>query len=274
MPKIFFLFHVTLTLLFVLVSQTHANEKQNLIPIDVAELVSGQRILKIGHVKFPPFYIVENNELKGLDAEVIRAVAARCGFKPLKFIEYSNLPHLVSALNEGNIDLIANGIVETTQRAEKFSLTTPYYLRGGLGVLYFKGEKKFKTIADFKGYTLGVLTGSYPEHDWPIQEGIPLSSIQSYDTTIELIDALRQQEVDCVITNYTVCLYYQKNYVSDKFEATLIQEMPIVFMLRKQDAALKEKLNTVISEMWKDNTLFEIKKKYIEPLGLEPIKFH
>ncbi|HCE13321.1 MAG TPA: ABC transporter substrate-binding protein, partial [Enterococcus sp.] len=73
---------------------------------------------------YPSSYYNDNNELVGYDVDVAKEVAERLGVEVV-FKEY-NVDGQVSSLTKDEADLAANDFGLTDERAEKFSLSTPF----------------------------------------------------------------------------------------------------------------------------------------------------
>ncbi len=224
--------------------------------------------LNVGHIDFPPFYINSGQELKGMDADIVRKAGERAGYSQVLFKNYNSLPELIGALNDGSIDIIVNGIISTPERKQKYLLSIPYYLNGGLGILYSDESSDFKSPQDLKDHKVGVLLGSYPQTDWLQEQQVPKNDIKSYNTLAQLIAALNNKEVDVIVTNYTVC-QYEKYLSKNKLKAQLLVSSPIVFLMPKNKIELQKKLNHALKTMWDDGSLYSIKKKYLQSIQIE-----
>jgi ABC-type amino acid transport substrate-binding protein len=255
-------FSVWLALITFCVGKAGAQTSQN---TQIPDLESGRSSLKVGHIDFPPFYL--GNSTSGLDAEIIRAVAERAGFKKVEFVQFKDLPDLFRSLNEGHINLIANGIVKTSLREQNFLLSVPYYLKGGLGFLYPK-QLHIMSTDHLINRRIGVLKGSYPQTEWLSQLGISREFVYAFNNVNELVDAVKKNTIDVAVTNFTVCRYFA--YLDSTLASTLAVQMPIAYLLRKNDTALLQKLNVAIQSLWEDQTLYKIKTHYLSPLGIEP----
>lgn len=230
---------------------------KNIEPIDVNKLMSGERELTVGHIDFPPFYLTNNT---GIDADILREVAKQAGISKVKFVLFNNLPELFAGINNGKIDIIANGIVETPERAAHY-LFTKSYLPGGIALLYFKSTGNIQSAKDLIGYKIGTLRGSYPVV-WAKKNGVPEKSIMTYENFPELLNAFKQKQIDVLISNYHVALYQQKlNYAP--MQVVLVQPKPLVYLLRKQDLSLQTKLNSAIDVLLSNKTITTIDNKYM-----------
>lgn len=96
---------------------------------------------------FPPFDTTdsETGELAGFDVDMMEAIAEDQGFK----LEWVNMGFggLITALDSGNIDIIASGMNASPERREKVDFSETYY-DSGLVVAVKDGNKEIASIDD------------------------------------------------------------------------------------------------------------------------------
>jgi ABC-type amino acid transport substrate-binding protein len=239
-------------------------------PTDVQKLATGEQTLKVGHILFPPFDETINGQATGMDIDIMREVAKRANIKKLAFVEFKSIQELMAALDKGEVNLVASGLFISPERKKKYLLTIPYYLGGGMGFLYVNGQHSFKTANDLQGYRIGALQHGYAENSWLPQHGISAQKVTGYPSLQELLQALKNGEIDVVVTNYTVSRYYASK--DKQLAAYLVQPLGIAYDMRKQDSALQQSLNQALQSMSDDGSLYTIKLKYLAPIGIQPHK--
>lgn len=237
---------------------------QAVTPIEVKGLISGQQELRVGHIEFPPFYFANET---GMDREIFQAVAAQAQIQKVKFVQFKNLPSLTAALKSGEIDVIASGFLKTREREKEFLLSIPYYKKGGMGLLY-KKEKSYKSLEDLQRFKLGTLTGSHPVV-WLSQQSISPQALKTYDNWQQLQQALDNNDIDAIISNFTVCRY-ARVVGKNKYRDVQLTEVPMVYLMNKQNVELQSTLNFAIGMLWKNQKLHQIKEKYLQQLDIEP----
>jgi len=237
----------------------------------LALLRSGERSLVVGGVaEFAPFNVVgPDDQLTGMDREIIRAIAKRLGIKQVDF-KTMTFSQLGQSLLDGKIDLIANNYWPTPDRERLYAFTMPYYVRGGMGSLWIEGTGPFDSAASMAGKRIAVFKGSYPE-TWA-RENVPTATILPVDgTSAELDDTLRTGQADVVVGFYTrqqgVLL---KHKDGAGYKNALLQPMRAAFAVRKDSEELRAALDGVLKEMWADGSLNKIKRAYLDPLEIEP----
>ena len=239
--------------------------------IDMAKLTSGERALVVGHVaEWPPFYLSEGPAGPvGLDADIVRAVAKRASIRWVEFraMTFAELP---GALESGRIDVIANGFWVLPERQQRFLLTTPYYLKGGLGFLY-RRETPFAKAGDLAGKRVASIRGGYVE-SW-IRKHAPTATYLPVNRVRDLVSMLESGKADVVVTFYTVEKYVASHLDAKephRLDAVLVEPHHAAYAMRKSDAALARALDDAVLAMWADGSLYGLKKKYLEDVHIEP----
>lgn len=209
---------------------------------------------------FPPMgFTDEANEIVGFDIDVAQEVCNRLGIELVK--QPINWDTKEEDLNLGKIDCIWNGMSINPARAEAMNLSEPYMKNEMIFVV--PGNSEAKSIDDLKGKTVGVQTGS------TAQEILEAADIYSSITVTPLEDnitLLNQMELgfsdavflDSVVANYIIT-ENNKDYVvlPGNLEA---EEYAIGF--RKNDQALRDKVQETLSAMKADGKLGEISTKW------------
>lgn len=105
---------------------------------------------------FPPYEFLRGREVVGVDVEICRAVAAKCGkaFKVVSVDFDAILPALVS----GKADLAAAGLTITEDRAQSVDFSAPYMKTGN--VIIYRKAKPFLTARSCRGWRVGVQGGT------------------------------------------------------------------------------------------------------------------
>lgn len=218
--------------------------------LDAKELVLGL------DATFKPMgYTDENDNIVGFDIDVAKEVCARMGVE-LK-LQPINWETKEQDLNAGKIDCIWNGMSVSVERAEAMNLSEPYMKNAMVFVV--KADSTVKAQADLEGKNIAVQGGS------TAQEILEASDLATSITTAQLatnVEALQQLELDLVDAVFldSVVAQYEittmgKDYVvlPDGLEE---EEYAIGF--RKNDSALRNKVQETLSAMKADGKLGEI----------------
>lgn len=243
----------------------------NLAPaLNFNKLQSGEETLNVGHYKhLPPFYFENSSAGKqpGFGYEIFTEVAKKAGIKKINFIGFDNSVNLNQQLKEGKIDVIANSWDLPGMR-KHFLLTTPYYSKGGLSLLYYKDKVSFKTLQDLQNHFVGALQGGYASRYWLPSHGVAQSSIKNYAKIGQLFTALQSGDIDVAVIYYPLAKF-AKNKSSD-MDVLLVEPINDVYALRKQDIALQNALNQAITDLSTEGALEKIVKVYLDPAEVVP----
>lgn len=163
--------------------------------------------------EFPPMgFRDDNNEIVGFDIDLAKAAAEKLGseieFQPIDW-DTKELE-----LENGNIDLIWNGLTITDERAESMDFTMPYLKNKQ--IIIVKNGSDIQSKDDLKGKKVGVQAGSSAldavEGDDMYAD---IAEVSSYDTNILAFTDLDIERVDAVVADEIVARYYLANNEND-----------------------------------------------------------
>ena len=259
---VFSLISVLLASLFLLVtvgcSLQPKNERRDDSLTKILE--SGELVLGLD-VEFPPMgFKDENGEIVGFDIDVAREVCRRLGVKlTTRAIDWDEKE---DELNEGHIDCIWNGFSITPARAEAMRMSDPY-MKNEL-IVVVPDDSDVKVLRDLAGKKVGVQSGSTAQDILGSSESFREITPIPYDTAIIILDKLDRREIDAALVDsvaayYLIFLNENGRYfvLSDSLGE---EEYAIGF--RKNDRALCDRIQELISEMKADGTLGDISKKW------------
>lgn len=220
-------------------------------------LDSGEFILGLDATFKPMGYTDENDEIVGFDIDCAEEVCARLGVKLVKQpIDWDTKEQ---DLDSGKIDCIWNGMSINASRQEVMNLSEPY-MKNEMVFVVTAGSA-IASQADLDGKTVAVQSGSTAQE---ILENAGLNITENaLATNVECLQQLELNLVDAVFMDSVVANYEikesGKDYVllSDGLEE---EEYAIGF--RKNDQALRDKVQQTLSEMKADGKLGEISEKW------------
>ena len=212
---------------------------------------------------FPPMgFRDEDNNIVGFDIDVAKAVAAKLG------VEFVAQPIDWAAkeleLNAGNIDCIWNGMSITPERQESMAMTFPYL--NNQMVFYVKADAEIATLEDLAGKTIAVQNGSYAED---LLNGDYADLAATFDGVVGFEDYLmalmdlQQGGCDAVLIDLVV-----GEYKVTGMNATDLKAGPALaddlygIGFRKDDVALRDKVQEILIDLKADGTLAEICKAW------------
>ncbi|NLV57721.1 MAG: amino acid ABC transporter substrate-binding protein [Clostridiales bacterium] len=224
-----------------------------------AILDKGQLILGLDD-SFPPMgFRNEANEIVGFDIDVAQEVCNRLGVELLKQpIDWSAKELELAA---GNIDCIWNGMSITPERQESMSMTFPY-LNNAIEV-YVKADSGIATLEDLAGKKVAVQGASYAEDvinsEEYAQTKASLGELLSFDDYLTALLDLQAGGVDAVLMDRVVGDYKITGMgVTDIKAAFALADDNFGIGFRKEDGALRDRIEGILIEMKQDGKLAEI----------------
>ncbi|MEZ5073994.1 MAG: ABC transporter substrate-binding protein [Solirubrobacterales bacterium] len=239
-------------------------------PDQLDTLKSG--VLTIGTDKpaYPPYF--EDNDPsngKGFESATAYAIADQLGFTPEQ-VEWTVVPFNSSyAPGPKDFDFDINQISITPKRAEQVDFSTPYYTADQAVVALKDSDAASATsIDDLKSADIGVQIGTTSLD--AVNETIqPDSEPQVFDTSNDVVSALKQGQVDAVVVDTPTALYLTAVQVPD---ATIVGEFPAPGgdewgALLAKDSALTGCVSAAIDELKSSGELERIQQKWINSAG-------
>ena len=120
--------------------------------------VQKKKVYKVGiDVTYPPFEYEENGVRKGIDIDLINAIAEDQGFK----IEFSPMDFggIIPAMQADQLDVAIAGMSITEDRKKIVDFSDPYF-DAGITIVVKKGDTSIKTPEDLKGKKVAVKKGT------------------------------------------------------------------------------------------------------------------
>ncbi|MBC1224502.1 transporter substrate-binding domain-containing protein [Nostoc sp. UCD121] len=99
-----------------------------------------QQPLLVATRVIPPFVLSNNGELSGFSIDLWRSIATQIGIES-KFIEYSSVPEVISAIKDNKVNLGIAAISITAEREQNFDFSLPIFA-GGLQIMVRNLESK------------------------------------------------------------------------------------------------------------------------------------
>lgn len=200
----------------------------------------------------------EKGNIIGFDIDLANEVAKRIGveavFKPCEW------DGIIFDLRSKKIDLIWNGLTITPQREEQIAFSVPYFDDDQIIVVK---NSKIKSIEDLKDRNIGFQLGSASYFAF---ENSLLSKmtnkVNKYSTNVEALLDLEAGRIDAVVIDAVVGKYY----IAKKDGFTILNEtldkQQMGIGIRKQDLALKNKINEILANMKADGSFNNIYQKW------------
>jgi len=226
----------------------------------------GELVVALEGAWEPWNYHDEHGRLVGFDVDVAKEMCKRMGVRA-KFVEFE-WERLFSCLENGECDIIVNGVAITTERKNRFYYTTPYAVEK-TALIVRKDENGINSFEDLAGKTSA--NSLYSTYDNIAKKyGAMSIVVDTFDETMEL---LLSNRADSTINSILVYYNYVKNNPNApvKIAAILDDAFQIAIPCRKsvESQSLLEEMNRAIDSMKADGTLANISAAYF---GLDVAK--
>lgn len=208
------------------------------------------------------FMDLETGKFQGFMPEVAEEVAKRAGFE----VSFNAIPFsaLLQSLLSDKIDMIVAGMSPTDQRKTKVDFSEGIT---GIGEgIYARDDNKkvYRTPADFKGETIGIMAGT--DYGRRISEMNIAKEVKFYENAADLARDVSLGRVSIGMNDYPI-LKGQASignlkgmHVVETYQATKVS--PVAFAVRKGNGPLLEKINAALTSMKQDGTLEKILNKW------------
>lgn len=155
-------------------------------------------------VTYPPFEYQEGGEYKGIDIDLIHAIAEDQGFEiELEAMDFGGI---IPAMQAGQLDIAIAGMSITEERKEIVDFSEPYF---EAGITLVVGEKNdaISNVDDLKGHTVAVKNGTsgakWAEDN---KKEYGFDTIQVSDST-SMFQEVTNGTADALIEDYPVIAY-------------------------------------------------------------------
>ena len=218
----------------------------------------------------PMSYLTSKGDRSGYEPELARLICQRLNLKPV----WHNLPmeDFYSAIKSGDsdnqlhnhqpYDVVWFNQAITPERERFVSFSAPYGLFDEAVVV--KAASNITSSADLAGLRVGGLADST---NIALVEGFPGVEAVPYpgsDKVLpEMLAALRAGEIDALIDDELVLLVAAGEDQALRLAFSLPTQVPFAIGVNKEQDALLEALNRVLSELKDDGTLAELWAKWI-----------
>ncbi|HET6830880.1 MAG TPA: ABC transporter substrate-binding protein [Solirubrobacterales bacterium] len=219
---------------------------------------------------FPPYF--EDNDPtngKGFESATAYAIASQLGFSEDQ-VEWTVVPFNSSyAPGPKDFDFDINQISITPKRAEQVDFSSPYYTADQAVVTLKDSDFADATsLEDLKDATFGVQIGT-TSLDAVTEVIQPTSEPQVFDTSNDVVSALKQDQVDAVVVDTPTALYLTAVQVPD---GTIVGEFPAPGgdewgALLQKDSPLTDCVSAAVDELQSSGELDQIQEQWINSAG-------
>jgi len=227
------------------------------------EKTNSEKVYKVGvDTTYPPFEYKDGNEYKGIDIDLINAIAKNQNFKiELNPMDFGGI---IPAMQANQLDVAIAGMSITDDRKKVVDFSTPYF-DAGLTVVVKKDNSTTKSVNDLKGKTVAVkkgTTGAKFAQDNASKLGI---NVVQFNDSPAMFQEVSNGNADALIEDYPVISYAiaQKDLGLKIVGDRLNGDQYGIAVLKGQNKYLLEKINKGLAELKKDGTYDKIVKTYL-----------
>ncbi|WP_042144364.1 transporter substrate-binding domain-containing protein [Paucisalibacillus sp. EB02] len=211
---------------------------------------------------YPPFEYQENGEMKGIDIDLINAIADDQGFE-IK-IEAMDFSGIIPAMQAGELDIGMGGMSITEDRKKTVDFSDPYF-ESGLSLVVAEDNTEISSIEDLEGKTIAVKNGTTgANYATENKDEYGYEIIQVKDST-SMFQEVSNGSADALLEDYPVIKYaiatsdLELKVVGDKLNG---DNYGISVLKGKNDELLK-KINDGLASLKENGKYDEIISKYL-----------
>ena len=210
------------------------------------------------NAEFEPWEYHEGDKVVGIDADIAAAIAEKLGME-LK-IEDMAFDAIIPSVVSGKADFGMAAISVTEERKASVDFTNTY--ADSALVVLVKNDNTEITGADaLSGHKIGAQTGTTGE--LKATDLVGDENVERYNSYFEAIQSLKQGKIDAVIIDKAPAKVFLSQNEDIKQVGDEMDKEEYAIAVKKGNAELVEKLNSVIEELKSDGTFDEIVNKYI-----------
>ena len=208
----------------------------------------------------------EQNKIVGFDVDLAKEAAKRLGTEvEFKAIDWNSKE---AELKSGRIDIIWNGLDITPERQQNMLFSDPYMDNRQIVFVKKGNDQGITSEADLAGKTVGTQAGSTAEAYIAGNEALKnsLKEFKTYGDYVSAFMDLENGRIDALVCDEIVGRYAMSKQ-DGKFDALNVTVGPVSefgIAFRKDDNALRDKVQKVFDEMVKDGAAKKISEQWFQ----------
>ena len=198
----------------------------------------------------------EQSRIVGFETEIIEAVAARLGRKPV-FVQ-NDWDALIPGLQRGLYDIVIDGIEVTPEHTQVVDFSRPYY-NTFEQIVVRRDQAGLDNLAALRGHVVGTLKASLADRILQSQPGV---SVRYYDEETNAYSDLALHRLDAVLLDWPIALYYAQPDPRLKLVGAPVGALSYGIALPKGHDALRRQLDTALDALQRDGSLARILSRW------------
>ncbi|CAM3829943.1 transporter substrate-binding domain-containing protein [Mesobacillus thioparans] len=213
---------------------------------------------------YPPFEFEEGGDYKGIDIDIINAIAEEEGFEiELKPMDFGGI---IPAILADQLDVAIAGMSITDERKQKVDFSDAYF-DAGLTLVVSEDNNDITSVDDLKGKVVAVKNGTTgAEHAEKIKEEAGIKEVRQFNDSPSMFQEVANGNADVLIEDYPVIAYaIKKSNLDLKTVGDRLNGDQYGIAVKKgENQELLEKINSGLKKI-KDNGKYdEILNTYLE----------
>ena len=263
MKKFIALLLVSIMMLGLLAGCTSADKKSDNGNADnELGLVEAGKLVMSTNAAFPPYEMTtDDGGFEGIDVEIAGAIAKKLGLELV--VDDMDFDSALLAVQQGKSDIVMAGVSVTDARKMVMEFSDSYAT--GIQVVIVK-EGSDVTMDNLGEKMIGCqrgTTGYIYASDTPENGGYGEDHVTAFDNGASAVQALKNDQVDCVIIDSAPAAEYVKaNPGLTLLDGNWVEEEYAIGM-NKDNVALQDAVNNALAELIADGTVQQIIDKYI-----------
>ncbi len=205
---------------------------------------------------FPPYEFYEKGKVIGIDADIVREIAAKLGYR-VEIIDMK-FDSVILAVKNGKCDIGASGITVTEERKKQIDFSLPYAVEGQVVVV--PKDSKLAKIESLKEDDVRLGVQRETTGDAFVTKS--LHEPIRFDSVNLVLAALHTGDVDAVICD----LGPAKRYIATHPELTIL-EKPLTqeeyaFVFSKDNEELRKRFDAELLKLKQSGKLQQIIDRY------------
>jgi polar amino acid transport system substrate-binding protein len=212
---------------------------------------------------YPPLAFKQNGALAGVEVDFAHQLGPALGMHVT--LVQTPWEDLIPALRENRIDIIMSGMSITEQRRQLVSFAHPYLRVGQMILLRRTDARRLRANRAINQPTIRVGFVSGTTGDTYVREHLSRAQPREFDSVEAGVAALRAHQIDIFVHDapsiYRITAPPERELVG-RFEP--LTEEYLAWAVRKDDSALRARLDTVLSQWNGNGTLDSTLGKWIK----------
>jgi len=220
---------------------------------------------------YPPFAMMVEGQLRGLDVDLARLLADYLGVK-VRFVRPERYDQQIPMLLAGDSDIVIAAMTRTVERGLKVSFTAPYFEVSQAALVRRElapaGTDSYFDLLEINGLRLGVKAGT--THERFARQLFAADAITLYPTAEAAADGIIKGDVDAMVADSPFVSIWSRmhpeHYLKVQALLTPVTKEYYAFAIRPGDPAFREWLNLFIDQIKIDGTLDLLTYEYFEAM--------